>query len=87
MILFCNLNFQCKYFCGLLPFYKSELSNIHLFYTFQGGLKAVVWTDVIQTIVMVGAMILVIIKGTVNVGGFQTVLERNWNTDRLEFPS
>ncbi|KAL0851362.1 hypothetical protein ABMA28_007178 [Loxostege sticticalis] len=58
-----------------------------IFYTSLGGLKAVVWTDVIQTIVMVGAMILVIIKGTVNVGGFQTVLERNWNTDRLEFPS
>ncbi|XP_063827776.1 sodium-coupled monocarboxylate transporter 1-like [Ostrinia nubilalis] len=58
-----------------------------IFYTCLGGLKAVVWTDVIQTIVMVLAMILVIIKGTINVGGLQTVLERNWDTGRLEFPT
>ncbi|XP_063616901.1 sodium-coupled monocarboxylate transporter 1-like isoform X3 [Cydia splendana] len=58
-----------------------------IFYTSLGGLKAVVWTDVIQTIVMTGAMILVIIKGTIIVGGLGEVWRRNWNTGRIEMPS
>ncbi|XP_064076642.1 sodium-coupled monocarboxylate transporter 1-like isoform X2 [Vanessa tameamea] len=58
-----------------------------IFYTCVGGLKAVVWTDVIQTVVMIGAMLLVIIKGTVIVGGVDEVFSRNWATNRLEFPS
>ncbi|CAG9796745.1 unnamed protein product [Diatraea saccharalis] len=53
----------------------------------KGGLKAVVWTDVIQTLIMVGAIILVIIKGTIIVGGFQEVIKRNWDTGRIELPS
>ncbi|CAF4789683.1 unnamed protein product [Pieris macdunnoughi] len=57
-----------------------------IFYTSVGGLKAVVWTDVIQTIVMIGAMILVIVRGTMIVGGFGNVIQRNWNTKRIEFP-
>ncbi|RVE54442.1 hypothetical protein evm_000927 [Chilo suppressalis] len=58
-----------------------------IFYTTLGGLKAVVWTDVIQTLIMIGAIILVIIKGTINVGGFKEVMKRNWDTGRIEFPS
>ncbi|XP_041975072.1 sodium-coupled monocarboxylate transporter 1-like isoform X2 [Aricia agestis] len=57
-----------------------------IFYTCVGGLKAVVWTDVIQTMVMVGAMILVIVKGTINIGGFGEVIRRNWETGRIEAP-
>lgn len=40
----------------------------------------------IQTFVMVGGMIIVIVKGTMDVGGFETVLERNWDSGRLEGP-
>ncbi|XP_073957498.1 sodium-coupled monocarboxylate transporter 1-like isoform X2 [Choristoneura fumiferana] len=58
-----------------------------IFYTSLGGLKAVVWTDVIQTIVMSGAMLLVMVKGTMIVGGFDEVMRRNWNTGRIEMPS
>ncbi|CAH2239518.1 jg21523 [Pararge aegeria aegeria] len=58
-----------------------------IFYTCVGGLKAVVWTDVIQTIVMIGAMILVIIKGTIIVGGVGEVFNKSWVTSRIEFPS
>lgn len=54
---------------------------------FQGGLKAVVWTDVIQTIIMFGAMILVIVKGSYIVGGFGEVIRRNWESDRIEYPT
>ncbi|KAF2893753.1 hypothetical protein ILUMI_12416 [Ignelater luminosus] len=60
---------------------------ICIFYTTIGGLKAVVWTDVIQTAFMVGAMILVIIKGTLDVGGIDVVWRRNWESDRIERPN
>lgn len=52
----------------------------------QGGLKAVVWTDVIQTVIMFGAMLIVIIKGTIIVGGVREVLDKSWATSRIEFP-
>ncbi|XP_050069153.1 sodium-coupled monocarboxylate transporter 1-like [Anopheles maculipalpis] len=57
-----------------------------IFYTSLGGLKAVVWTDVIQTGIMVGAMIIVIIKGTADVGGLSVVIERNSAGERFEPP-
>nr|XP_037867070.1 sodium-coupled monocarboxylate transporter 1 isoform X5 [Bombyx mori] len=63
------------------------ICSVCIFYTSLGGLKAVVWTDVLQTIVMVSAMILVIFKSTIIVGGINEVLRRNWSTDRLAFPS
>lgn len=52
----------------------------------QGGLKAVVWTDVIQTVIMFGALLIVIIKGTIIVGGVEEVLDKSWATNRIEFP-
>ncbi|XP_058447768.1 sodium-coupled monocarboxylate transporter 1-like isoform X1 [Malaya genurostris] len=57
-----------------------------IFYTSVGGLKAVVWTDVLQTGVMIGAMIIVIIKGTIDVGGLGVVIERNTAGQRFEKP-
>lgn len=52
----------------------------------KGGLKAVVWTDVIQTVVMLGAILVVIVKGTVDVGGLGVVWQRNYDTGRLTVP-
>lgn len=46
-----------------------------------------VWTDLIQTIIMVGAMLLIIIKGTLIVGGFNEVLRINSESERIEIPS
>ncbi|XP_036321348.1 sodium-coupled monocarboxylate transporter 1 isoform X1 [Rhagoletis pomonella] len=57
-----------------------------IFYTCVGGLKAVVWTDVLQTVIMVGSIVLVIIKGTIDVGGLTVVWERNLKGSRLELP-
>ncbi|XP_049794144.1 sodium-coupled monocarboxylate transporter 1-like isoform X2 [Schistocerca nitens] len=57
-----------------------------IFYTCVGGLKAVVWTDVIQTILMFVAVILVIVKGTFDVGGLGTVWQRNADSGRIELP-
>ncbi|XP_069829326.1 sodium-dependent multivitamin transporter isoform X2 [Dendropsophus ebraccatus] len=42
-------------------------------YTTLGGLKAVIWTDVIQTLVMFAGQLAVIIVGTAKVGGIQDV--------------
>lgn len=60
-------------------------SNLTCFIV-KGGLKAVVWTDVIQTGIMVGAMIIVIVKGTADVGGLSVVIERNSAGGRFEGP-
>lgn len=64
----------------LIVIYKLILSHI------QGGIKAVVWTDVIQAMIMFGAIVLVAIKGTLDVGGFGVVMERSLNSDRIESP-
>ncbi|XP_035897146.1 sodium-coupled monocarboxylate transporter 1-like [Anopheles stephensi] len=59
---------------------------ICVFYTSIGGLKAVVWTDVIQSGVTLLALLAVLIKGTYDVGGPAEVLQRNIAGDRLEAP-
>ncbi|KAH8294948.1 hypothetical protein KR018_004575 [Drosophila ironensis] len=59
---------------------------ICVFYTSLGGLKAVVWTDVVQAVSMLGALFLVAIKGSIDIGGAGVVLERAWNSNRLEAP-
>ena len=59
---------------------------ISIFYTCLGGLKAVVHTDVIQITIMYGTLLTIAIKGTLEVGGFSTVLERNFHGERIEWP-
>ncbi|XP_039150376.1 sodium-coupled monocarboxylate transporter 1 isoform X4 [Drosophila simulans] len=60
--------------------------TICTFYTCVGGLKAVVWTDVIQSFVMFGSILAVCIKGTFDVGGLGVVLQRNEEGGRLNAP-
>lgn len=49
---------------------------ICVFYTMLGGIKAVVWTDFLQGLVMVVSMLTTITLGVINVGGFGVVWER-----------
>lgn len=44
-----------------------------------------VWTDTIQTLVMFAALIVVIIMGTINIGGFGEVWTRNEQGGRIDF--
>lgn len=44
------------------------------------------WTDVIQSIIMVGATILVVVKGSIDSGGFHVVWKRAWDSGRIELP-
>lgn len=53
------------------------ISVLCIFYTMMGGIKAVVWTDVLQGIVMTVSSIAVIILGVIHVGGIGVVWERS----------
>ena len=48
-------------------------------------MKAVMWTDAFQTFMMFGSLTAVIIKGTIDSGGVQTVIMSNYNSSRIEF--
>ncbi|XP_070575242.1 uncharacterized protein [Ptychodera flava] len=50
----------------------------------QGGMKAVIWTDVFQFLVIVGTLMTVIILGTIEAGGLQYVWEANKQDGRLD---
>ncbi|XP_065112191.2 solute carrier family 5 member 6a [Paramisgurnus dabryanus] len=52
-------------------------------YTTLGGLKAVIWTDVFQTIVMFAGQLAVIIVGTHQAGGISEVWRKAQNGSRI----
>ncbi|KAG5681247.1 hypothetical protein PVAND_010698 [Polypedilum vanderplanki] len=60
--------------------------GICIFYTCLGGIKAVVWTDVIQIMLMYGTLVVIIVRGTSLVGGFSVVIEKNIESGRLAPP-
>jgi Na+/proline symporter len=49
-------------------------------------MKAVIYTDLVQSIMMFGSMLLIVIKGTYDIGGLGVVIKRNIASDRLEYP-
>nr|XP_039272969.1 sodium-coupled monocarboxylate transporter 1-like [Styela clava]XP_039272970.1 sodium-coupled monocarboxylate transporter 1-like [Styela clava] len=55
------------------------------FYTTLGGIKAVIWTDVVQALVMVLGMISVIVTTTIKVGGVSNITAALERGDRLNF--
>ncbi|XP_022311982.2 sodium-coupled monocarboxylate transporter 1-like [Crassostrea virginica] len=55
------------------------------FYTFMGGLKAVVWVDAFQAIIMFGSLLTIVVKATLEVGGFSRVWELNEEWGRINF--
>ncbi|XP_066991697.2 sodium-coupled monocarboxylate transporter 1 [Anabrus simplex] len=61
------------------------VSCVCIFYTMLGGLKAVVWTDFVQQITLMGASIIVIVLGLIKVGGFTNMWNINLEGDRIEF--
>ncbi|XP_071451827.1 sodium-coupled monocarboxylate transporter 1-like [Hetaerina americana] len=61
------------------------VSLVCIFYTSLGGLKAVVWTDALQTAMMFFSMGAVVVLGTYSVGGFAAMWQRNQDSGRIEF--
>ncbi|KAM5170177.1 sodium-coupled monocarboxylate transporter 1-like isoform 2-T2 [Mantella aurantiaca] len=55
------------------------------FYCSLGGLKAVIWTDAFQIVIMLAGFIAVIIRGVVVQGGIQTILNDSYYGERLNF--
>ncbi|KAF6203176.1 hypothetical protein GE061_003593 [Apolygus lucorum] len=53
---------------------SSVMSGVCIFYTTLGGLKAVVWTDTFQAVVIFFSLFAVLIMGTIRVGGVQSVI-------------
>ena len=45
------------------------IGMIGIFYTYLGGMRAVIWTDVIQFVVLFGGMLLIIFSISINVDG------------------
>ncbi|XP_037950756.1 sodium-coupled monocarboxylate transporter 1-like [Teleopsis dalmanni] len=62
------------------------VSLICTIYTCMGGIKGVIWTDVLQSLIMISSIAFVVIKGTMNLGGLGVVYERNLASDRLVAP-
>ncbi|XP_013866246.1 sodium/iodide cotransporter [Austrofundulus limnaeus] len=54
-------------------------------YTTLGGIKAVVWTDVFQIVVMLAGFMAIYIHGTILVGGPAQVLNIAYNGSRINF--
>lgn len=48
-------------------------------------MKAVLWTDTIQTVFMVGGLLTVLIVGFIREGGIGNVWEANLQSGRLDF--
>uniref|UniRef100_A0A8C3S8G7 Solute carrier family 5 member 5 n=1 Tax=Chelydra serpentina TaxID=8475 RepID=A0A8C3S8G7_CHESE len=76
------------FFFGLvtgLDIWASLLSTgaICTFYTTIGGMKAVIWTDVFQVLVMLSGFIAILIQGTLLVGGPGAALEIASNHSRV----
>ena len=59
------------------------VSSAAILYTSIGGIRAVIWTDVFQSVVMLAGVMAVLIKGTVETGGSGKVLELG--KSRLDF--
>lgn len=54
-------------------------------YTSLGGMKAVIWTDVFQVLVMIAGFFAIAIRGTLLVGGATEVLDIARNYSRINF--
>ncbi|EDX15158.1 sodium-coupled monocarboxylate transporter 2 [Drosophila simulans] len=61
------------------------VSSICIFYTMLGGIKAVVWTDVVQGGIMLLSVVAVGVLGTIRSGGISTVMERASDGGRFNF--
>uniref|UniRef100_A0A7G3AU22 Putative sodium/solute symporter n=1 Tax=Lutzomyia longipalpis TaxID=7200 RepID=A0A7G3AU22_LUTLO len=58
--------------------------SVCVIYTMLGGIKAVVWTDVIQGSIMVGASLVILICGIREVGSASEVIDRAIKGKRIE---
>lgn len=58
---------------------KKICNTVSLYFYFKGGIKAVVWTDTWQILVMFIAVVVVVILGSIAIGGPKII----WNLNDL----
>ncbi|KAM0736194.1 Sodium-coupled monocarboxylate transporter 2 [Formica fusca] len=70
-----------------LPYWASivGITTISVAFTIMGGLRAAILSDVIQGLTMIGVSVVIIIQGTVNVGGPVNVFNVTAERGRLDF--
>ncbi|KAK3088216.1 hypothetical protein FSP39_016248 [Pinctada imbricata] len=61
------------------------VSGVCIFYTALGGMKAVVWTDSFQVLVMIAGMLTLLIEGSVRVGGLDEAWRIADQNKRIKF--
>uniref|UniRef100_A0A915J7G9 Sodium-coupled monocarboxylate transporter 1 n=1 Tax=Romanomermis culicivorax TaxID=13658 RepID=A0A915J7G9_ROMCU len=61
------------------------LGVVCTFYTTIGGMKAVLWTDALQILVMLGGMLAISLCGCYELGGFWNVVHAAKKTNRIDF--
>lgn len=59
--------------------------SICVFYTLIGGIKATIWVDFIQMLVVITGLVAILVRGSMMVGGFQEVWRINWEGGRIIF--
>lgn len=64
---------------------QPNTDKLSILFYLQGGLKAVIWTDVFQSLIMIAGLIVVVIVGSIEVGGFDRVWQINKEFGRLNF--
>ncbi|CAL8085533.1 unnamed protein product [Calicophoron daubneyi] len=69
-----------------IPVWITVLSTgiVTTFYTTLGGIRAVVWIDLLQLILLTSGMLVAVIIGTVRIGGPQKLIEIAWTGKRLQ---
>src|SRR5687768_10069691 len=61
------------------------LGVLTLIYTYHGGMRAVVWTDVVQTVVYIGGGVAaIVLLGRLVDGGWSTIFERAGSVGKLD---
>jgi len=69
---------------GNIHVINAVVSGVCVFYTMLGGIKAVVWTDVIQACVMLFSLVSIMLISVTNVGGFSEVWSRAVEGNRIQ---
>ncbi|XP_059145437.1 sodium-coupled monocarboxylate transporter 1-like [Physella acuta] len=62
-----------------------SIGAVGTLYTTIGGMKAVIWTDVFQSVIMLAGILAIVIQGTLKVGGMSRVWEINEEWGRIKF--
>ncbi|KAH0821481.1 hypothetical protein GEV33_001310 [Tenebrio molitor] len=63
--------------------YLPVFTKLQVCSSYEGGLKAVVYTDTWQTVVMFISVLVVVILGIISVGGMNVIIERAYAGNRL----